>query len=253
MKWEAKIKKYMTQVVRESISLNEEFKWNVKAKDVQRIKDLFPRSKGDDDKLLKLASTMAKVITSAEKAQARGDAAVEILGPNNNALAQIFFDRAKELGYLEKAAQFARKPDKRKSITPKEDKYAQYKKPASKLPNPKTGDGSRVDLYSKYAGSPVLPLGRVNLETGNCQHFNVYDTWENKGTVEVWENDRFKYKLVFTSGDEPYEGIGKRQLFKHDQTWAKMGVWKMIDYTPLKDARGLIPYYGKSIAGYVYK
>ena len=236
----------MEKIVREIISINEE----VTEKDLQRIKDLFPRSKGNDEKLLQLASAMAKVITNPEKAQARGEAAVQILGANNNALADIFFDRAKELGYLAKASEFAHKPSKSKG---KVDKYAQYKKPASQLPNPKMGDGKRPDLYSKYAGSPILPLRKVNLETGESQYFNVYETWENKGTVEVWKTENNRYRIIFTSGKLPYEGIGKRQLFKHDQTWAKMGVWTMVDYTPLKDARGLIPLYGKSIAGYVYK
>lgn len=67
-------------------------------KDKQRIKDLFTKSKGSDDKLLQLASNMAKSIDDPQKALRRGEAADFILGPEDNELAKIFYDRAKELG-----------------------------------------------------------------------------------------------------------------------------------------------------------
>lgn len=201
-------------------------------KDIQRIRDLFAKSKGDDGKLLQLTRNMAKSIDDVEKAQSRADAAIQILGTmGGNEIADIFSDRVKELGG---------------SVSQK------YKLPASQLPNPK------IALKGGYRGgrdneSPISGIGSVNLETGDSKYWNVYDTWENKGTVEVWEDHNGKYKLVFTSGDEPYEGIGKIQDFKDDQTWAHKGRWTMRDYTPLKDMRGLIPLYGRKMFGYVYK
>jgi len=81
-------------LVREFISLNE----SASEKDIKRIKDLFVRSKGDDTKLLQLAQNMAASIDGVEKAQSRAEAAWQLLGANNNPIADIFLDRVKELG-----------------------------------------------------------------------------------------------------------------------------------------------------------
>lgn len=195
---------------------------------------MFPKSKGDDAKLLRLARNMANSIDDVEKAQARADAANQVLGTQGgNPIADIFLDRVKELGG---------------SVSQK------YKLPASQLPNPKMSDGN--NYKGKNYDSPILPIGSVDLETGECKYFNIYDTWD--GTVEVWQVKRWggtdnKTKLVFTAGDEPIEGIGQVRDFVHDQTGARMGTWQMIDYTRVKDMRGLIPLYGRKIFGYTYK
>ena len=68
-------------------------------KDKQRIKDMFTKSKGSDEKLLQLAKNMAKSIDDGLKAFRRGEAADVLLGPEDNELSKIFYDRAKELGY----------------------------------------------------------------------------------------------------------------------------------------------------------
>jgi hypothetical protein len=68
------------------------------AKDDMRIRDMVPKSKDNEDKLLKLAQNMAKSITDADKAQRRGDAAIKIIGPGNE-VAMAFYNRAIELGH----------------------------------------------------------------------------------------------------------------------------------------------------------
>jgi len=105
-------------------------------------------------------------------------------------------------------------------------------------------------------GSPVLPIGKVNLLTGKCKYFNVYETYD--GTVEVWKDLRpadgeGKYKLVFTAGSQPLAKKGEKDVFKHDQTRREIGVWTMVDFARVKDMKSLASKYGKSIAGYTYK
>jgi hypothetical protein len=79
------------KLVRES--LNE----TVTSKDIMRIKDIFTKGKGSDEKVIRLTQNMAKSITNYEKAIGRAEAAEQILGKNNNQLADIFYKRAEEL------------------------------------------------------------------------------------------------------------------------------------------------------------
>jgi hypothetical protein len=71
---------------------------NYKEKDIQRIKDLFAKSKGSDEKLLQLTNAMANSIDNVEKAKARAEAAQQVLGIEDNPIADIFIKRVKELG-----------------------------------------------------------------------------------------------------------------------------------------------------------
>jgi hypothetical protein len=98
------------KLIRESISLNEA----AEARDVQRIKDLFPKSKGDDEKLLKLAKNMAQSIDNVEKAQRRAEAAWQVLGAENNPIADIFLARVQEL--TGGKAPVAKTPEARKAV-----------------------------------------------------------------------------------------------------------------------------------------
>lgn len=64
-------------------------------KDEVRIKDLFKRSKGNDEKLLQLARNMASAIKDPLKAARRGNAAKSLV--NVEELHNIFFNRALQL------------------------------------------------------------------------------------------------------------------------------------------------------------
>jgi hypothetical protein len=64
-------------------------------KDEMRIKDILRKADGDTSKAASLARTMANKIEDANKALRRGDAAKD---QGANALADIFYARAKELG-----------------------------------------------------------------------------------------------------------------------------------------------------------
>lgn len=246
------------------------------SKDIARMESLMAKAKGDQDKEMQYAGNMAKAITNAGKAQARGEAAEQVFG-KASPVAKVFFDRAQELG----GSNVKSTPS---ALSGTKGDYSQYAPPMSKRAPRRSGFGRGDDAFGslnvgiyrededskkreskhhsgwKGKGEAILPIGRVNLETGKCKYFNVFDTWGDDDTVvEVWQTSRWSnrnpgaYKLIFTSGSKPTAQIGDTGEFKHDQTWARIFDGKMVDWTLLKDMPGLIPYYGKSIAGYVYK
>lgn len=74
-------------------SLNEAYA----EKDIKRIEDIFKKGKGNDEKVLQLTRTMAKLIKDPTKALARAEAAEQILGSDHNQIADIFYEREAEL------------------------------------------------------------------------------------------------------------------------------------------------------------
>ena len=69
---------------------------NENAKDDSRIQDIIKKANNDKSKEETLAKTMAKLITTADKAKNRYEAALKILGKDHN-VTKIFANRAKEL------------------------------------------------------------------------------------------------------------------------------------------------------------
>jgi len=250
-------------------------------KDLKRVKDFAKKSGGDFEKEVALARQMANTLTNMNKAIGRAEAAAEVYGGWND-IVQIFYDKAKELGYT------GPEPGKRLeagivlgSKLPKEQQYR------------RTRDTSGSRYIPRHRGSPILPLGKVDLRTGKCEYFNVYDTWgDHPTTVEVWRDNKnvdtshldvskepslptggiasllkpkpkeeielnkrkfFNYKLVFTSGSTPIHQIGDREEFRHDQSGSHIGTWEMVDYVPLEHMRELILPYGGHLSGYTYK
>jgi hypothetical protein len=65
-------------------------------------------------------------------------------------------------------------------------------------------------------------LGRVHLGTGECDHFNIFDTYD--GTAEVWTNENGNPRLVFTSGDKPLAKLKDYREFRNDQTQQRIEV-----------------------------
>ena len=265
--------------------VNEALSEAYEPKDLKRVRDFALKSGGDFQKEIAFAERMARTLTNMDKAIGRAEAAAEVYGGWNE-IVEVFYNKAVELGYK------GPKPGERLeqgivlgSKLPKEQQYKSNR------------GGSGNDRYSHrgyrrgaWEGSPILPLGKVDLRTGDSPIFNVNDTWNNEGTVEVWRDNKgldtsklntpvetpmsgigsilkpkpqeeidskkrsfFNYKLVFTSGSTPSHSIGTRNEFYHDQNGNHIGSWEMVDYVPLKHLKELILPYGKKISGYVYK
>jgi len=118
----------------------------------------------------------------------------------------------------------------------------------------------------KYPGrpKPILSLGKLNLKTGKCKYFNIYDEWENDDmTCEFYKaldrsgkSSTEPNKFVFTSGTKPIGGIkpGEMREFKHDQTGRFLFTGEFVGHVQLKDLKAFANT-AKSISGtgYVYK
>jgi len=66
-------------------------------KDLVRMQDIKTKAAGNHDKEISLATTQAKIIQDAGKAQARAEAAEKVFGSGSD-ISQIFHERAVELG-----------------------------------------------------------------------------------------------------------------------------------------------------------
>lgn len=225
------IRKSLTDDLEESV-LNE-----VEAKDITRIEDIKRKSNGDIDKMKSLATTMSKLITDKYKALNRGLAAKEVLG-NDDILSDIFFDRAKELQIDD-------------NLIPKKiNKF-------SKLFGDSTGGkvlGSDINdttLSTKRQRGYILSCGSLKIDSGENKWFNIYEN-NPEGTLEIWKKFDGKLVAISTAG-KPSRAIGTGGDFYNDQTARPMFNATLVDYVEIKDAKALIPKYGKSIIMYVYK
>lgn len=257
-------------------------------KDLKRVRDFSLKSGGDFQKEISFAQRMANTLTNMDKAIGRAEAAAEVYGGWNE-IVEIFYNKAKELGYTGPPPG-ERLEDPKHILGSKLPPEQQYKRPSSNSYFRSGGYGRT----SSWQGSAILPLGKVDLRSGDSPLFNVYDTWLNNRdddstTVEVWRDNKgvdtsridvketpktgissilapkskeeierqkrqfFNYKLVFNSGKNPSYQIGDKQSFYHDQNGNNIGYWEMVDYVPLKHMKELILPYGKKISGYVYK
>jgi len=260
-------------------------------KDLVRMQDIQTKSAGDHEKELSLASTQANIIKNAVKAKARAEAAEDVFGPGSD-ISQIFYDRASELGgdYVEardsrgslapvKAApkkgeklerefkKHSMLPSERIGYKPAEEEgggftRGGFTKPGEqegsvyqKLGLGRTANAPETSDETRYRPAAIAAIGSVDIGSGESKYFNVYEQWPDS-TAEVWKKDNGRYVLVFTSGDKPLGKIGMRSAFMNDQTWNEMtrnGLWKMVDYVPVKDLQELLRVYGKSMLGYTYK
>ncbi len=71
---------------------------------------------------------------------------------------------------------------------------------------------------SRRDGSAILPVGMVNLKTGEFKYGNIYDFWGEDTTYEVYDIGGGKIRVVATAGSTPIIKVGQRSSFVHDQT-----------------------------------
>ena len=110
-------------------------------------------------------------------------------------------------------------------------------------------------MYKYGRADSILPMGTVNIKTGDNQNFNVYDEWENDGDgAEFWKdpNTQMPFKLIFGSGFD--RKVGDRQDFQHDQTGAKLGTWTFIKHVSLSELKEAAKdMKSGKVSAYVYK
>lgn len=112
--------------------------------------------------------------------------------------------------------------------------------------------------YSRNSAA-ILGIGKVNLKSGRCKYFNIYETYD--GTVEVWkagpegastEVPGCGYKLVFTAGTSSRKP-GQREQFHQDQTGRSLPSMTFVKAVPVKDMASLIEEFGNKLSGFTYK
>ena len=102
----------------------------------------------------------------------------------------------------------------------------------------------------------ILSVGNINIASGKCKYFNIYETWPDS-TAEIYQDTaNGKYKLVFTSGKQPIGDIkeGGSRTFKDDQTgrFLFQGVFKT--FCSVQDLKQCTAELGiKAAIGYTYK
>jgi hypothetical protein len=208
-------------------------------KDLDRINGIMTKSNGNEAKAVQLATTMANKIKDKQKAIQRYEAALELLGEEHS-VTSIFAEKAISLGHKINLG----------AVTKTKNTHGALGSEDSKLKNM---GRDRSGVWK--GGTPILPLGSVNLTSGKNKYFNIYANWkDDNGTIELWKDDNDKYKLVITSGSGPIFKIGNTNQFKHDQTGAFLFHAILIDWCNIGDASLLIRKYNiKSGPGYVYK
>lgn len=100
---------------------------------------------------------------------------------------------------------------------------------------------------------PIASLGSVNLTTGSSKYFNIYKTWGEDSTYEVYKTNDGNYRIVATSGETPIHDPGNKVSFKADQTGRPLFEGTMIDWARGSKLKELASKYGNSIIGYTYK
>jgi hypothetical protein len=108
--------------------------------------------------------------------------------------------------------------------------------------------------------NPILPIGKSNFKTGRCKYFNMFETWGDNSTVEIYNafdgSEGDKFRAVITSGTEPIYENGKREYFIHDQTRRFLFWATKLDHACFGDKEAMkriIDTYGHKITAYVYK
>ena len=107
--------------------------------------------------------------------------------------------------------------------------------------------------------SPILPIGRIHLADGKSKYFNVYDTWGEDTTYEIYKTrsnsnpDKEIFRIVATSGTSPIVNVGQQSSFRHDQTFNFIFRGEMIDFAVGSQLKEKVELYGKTVWGYTYK
>ncbi len=111
----------------------------------------------------------------------------------------------------------------------------------------------------------ILSMGSLNINTGKCKYFNIYDTWDDS-TAEIYKDvsdggGPDKFKIVFTAGSKPIRNndkseikAGDRRDFKDDQRGNPLFRGEFVESCPIDDLKTVAAKLGiKSCIGYTYK
>lgn len=218
---------------------------NYGSKDVMRMESIKEKARGDYMNQVMYAYNMACAITEPGKAMARGYSAQEVFG-EQSVICQVFFERAFDLSGGREVRPV---PSVDPLDTSDEGIEAEYEaipideQPASRRPDKLVTTGTK----HKNPFSKIVALGKINVHKGSGPQFNLRD--HPVGTMEMWQTDEGKYRMIYTTHYDPIYKIGDQRAFKYDD---KTTEWKMVDYIEAKHVSNFAPLYGKSVNIYTY-
>lgn len=218
---------------------------NFGTKDIMRMESIRDKGPGDFMTQMMYAYNMSCAITEPGKALARGYAAREVFG-EYSPISAVFFERAYKLGG-ERVVPVASENQWDTSDEGIEELYSEIpdeEQPASRRENAKILKG---EVFRKSSWSQLVYLGKINLIKGSGPQFDLHHY--PVGTIEIWETDDQKYRVIYTGNWEPNYLIGEERTFKYDD---KEVTWKMVDYIDSEFIANLAPLYGKSLPVYNY-
>lgn len=169
-------------------------------KDNARMEDMIAKSGGNEIKLTQYATAMAKAISEWMKAERRGSAADQL---GYEAVAKIFWDRADQLKGPSGAGATVEK---------------------SLLNDRTPGSGRTTKAYA-------IPMGAVNLKTGDNRVFNFIKTWGNESQcLTIAENVQDQRRIVIVGFGGPGSGYGRGTTINliSDQTRGELGVFAVL-------------------------
>jgi len=220
---------------------------NFGSKDVMRMESIREKARGDYMQQIMYGYNMACAITEAGKAMARGYAAQEVFG-EQSAMGQVFFERAYDLSGgkdVRPVASVNTLDTSEEGIEAEYDNIPIDEQPASRRPDPIRSNV--MPAFNKSTMTVITAAGKINTIKGAGPQFDLYSN--PIGTMEVWQTDAGRYRLIYTSHYDPIYGINTERKFQFDN---KTEEWKMIDYIEAKYVSNLAPLYGKSINIYTY-
>lgn len=218
---------------------------NFGTKDVMRMESVRDKAPNDFMTQMMYAYNMACAITEPGKALARGYAAREVFG-EYSPMSAVFFERAYNLGG-DRVVPVASENQWDTSAEGIEELYLEIpedEQPASRRPGAKMLTG---EIIRKSSWSQLVALGKLNLIKGSGPKFDLHES--PVGTIEVWETEDEKYRIIYTGNWEPNYLIGEKRTFRFDDKEVK---WKMVDYIDTEFIANLAPLYGKSLVVYNY-
>lgn len=218
---------------------------NYGSKDLMRMESIRDKAPNDFMTQMMYAYNMSCAITEPGKALARGYAAQEVFG-EYSPICAVFFERAYNLGGSSVVPSASENPwdDSEEGIEQLYLEIPENEQPATRRPNPMVLSG---EISRRTSWSALAYLGKLNLIKGSGPNFDLRKY--PLGTIEVWETEDEKYRIIYTGNVEPNYLIGEERTFKYE---GKEVIWKMVDYIESEFVANLAPLYGKSLPIYNY-
>jgi hypothetical protein len=181
---------------------------------------------------------------------ARGYASIEVYKSLYSPIAGIFFTRACDLSgendirNIQTMASMNSVGDDEEAIEAAFSRIPIEKQPASRR---EITHKNKLYNTNKIGYSTITSLAKINVVKGTGPYFDMKIM--KNGTMEVWETQDHKIRLIYTGGANPLSGINDKKDFKFD---GKRETWTMIDYIEIINMMNLQPLYGTSLTAYMY-